>query len=806
MAVTRKMVLAATLLATSFGADSARELIVSKCLGCHGDGSRMGGLSLATRKAMLAGGKRGPALIPGKPAESLLIQMISGGTPRMPLQGEPLTREQIATLRAWIEHGAEWSDGEVWWSLRPLIRPPTPLNSGTPQNPIDAFLRAKLREKHLTPSAPADRRTLIRRLTYDLHGLPPDPSAVESFVADPSPAAYEKLVDALLASPRYGERWGRHWLDVAHYGESHGYDKDKPRRNAWPYRDYVIRAFNQDKPYARFVEEQLAGDYLYPGNPETLVALGFIAAGPWDFVGQVELREDTTDKRITRVLDRDDMVTATMSSFVSMTAHCARCHNHKFDPIPQAEYYGLQAVFSGVDRADRPFDEDSETYSRRLALIRKRRDALSALRPREEAAAQVSTPQIIQIDELLRQLREVSSGDPARRPGEIKQQIVDAESKRKLLVRAALPATTTAEMDRLSAAVAGVDKEVAALPKPRWVYAAANYFEPQGTFRFAIEPRPVHVLLRGSVETPGAVAQPGALSCVPGLNARFNLPPSLPEGARRAALAAWITSPDNVLTWRSIVNRVWHYHFGAGLVDTPNDFGNMGSLPTHPELLDWLATEFRDSGGSMKRLHKLLVMSAAYQQSSQDNPENASIDSDNRFLWRANRQRLDAESLRDSLLAVSGKLNLQMGGPSAEQFYFKDDHSPVYDYSKFDVDAPGSYRRAVYRFIVRSVPDPLMERFDCPDVSMITAKRNTTITAIQALAQLNNPFVLSQSQHLAERITAAGKEPIHEAFRLTLQRSPTSQELKEFSEYLARHGLLNACRVLLNSSEFLFVD
>ena len=402
--------------------------------------------------------------------------------------------------------------------------------------------------------------------------------------------------------------------------------------------------------------------------------------------------------------------------------------------------------------------------------------------------------------------KQVDATDPARRPQEIQKKIADAAIQRKAMVRAALGPATRAELDRLRAEMADLDRDIKALPKPQLVYAAANYFEPQGTFRFAIDPRPVNVLIRGSVDSPGAVASPGALSLVDGLIPVFRSGLTAPEGERRADLARWIVDPGNMLAWRSIVNRVWHYHFGTGIVDSPNDFGHMGSLPTHPELLDWLAVEFRDSGGSFKKLHKLIVMSATYRQASAGNATNESIDSENRYLWRANRQRLDAESLRDSILAASGKLDLTMGGPSVEQFFFKDDHSPVYDYSRYDPDAPGNYRRSVYRFLVRSMPDPLMERFDCPDVSMITAKRSTTITAIQALALLNNPLVLKQAEHLAARVKQAGGDPVEVAFRFTLQRQPDQREHQTLTAYLAREGMVNFCRLLLNLNEFLFVD
>jgi hypothetical protein len=347
------------------------------------------------------------------------------------------------------------------------------------------------------------------------------------------------------------------------------------------------------------------------------------------------------------------------------------------------------------------------------------------------------------------------------------------------------------------------------LGKPQLVYAASNFFDPQGTFTFAIQPRPITVLQRGSVESPGKPVGPGALSCVSGLPARFNLKDTEPEGARRAALAHWITARDNMLTWRSIVNRVWQYHFGTGLVDSANDFGHMGFTPTHPELLDWLAVTFRDQGGSLKQLHKLILMSATWRRQSANIPTNATTDAENRYLWRANRQRLDAESVRDAVLAASGKLDLTMGGPSAEQFWFKDDHSPVYDYSRFDIDSPAAYRRSIYRFIVRSAPDPFMDRLDCPDASLITAKRNTTITAIQALALLNNPFMVRQAEHLAARLRELAQQPDEQIawlYRLTLGRNPSPAENARLAQFAARHGLENTSRAILNSNEFLFVD
>lgn len=769
-----------------------RPLLEQRCVACHQTGRAQAGIALDG----YAGVRR---------VLTRLVPAVTGATPRMPKSGPPLLPDEVALLEKWIAAGAvddtpAGFNGSTWWSLAPLRRADPPAaKSGWGRTPIDAFILAKLTEKQLTPSAEADRRTLIRRLTFDLHGIPPTYEDTQAFLADRSPDAYDKLVDRLLASPRYGERWGRHWLDVVHYGESHGYDKDKPRRNAWPYRDYVIRSFNEDKPYRRFVEEQLAGDVLYPDDPQGVVATGFIAAGPWDFVGHAELREGTTDKEITRLLDRDDMLMTTMSAFTSMTAHCARCHDHKFDPIKQEDYYSLQAVFAGVDRAERPYDADPAIYAKRRVLLEDRRAVMVELQPLLDKAAAITSPEIQELDKQLRVWRTEKATE----------KVSQGMAQRKALVRALLPGDVNASTDALEARLAMVDQRIAELPKPQMVYAAANVFPLTGTLRWPITPRPIHVLGRGSVQSPGAQALPGALSAVAKLPSRFPEAASGPEGKRRAALAQWIVSPDNMLTWRSIVNRVWHFHFGAGLVDSPNDFGRMGSLPTHPELLDWLAIQFRDNGGSFKALHRQIVRSSVYRQASTADSAKAKIDANNRYLWRMNRWRLDAESVRDASLLVAGKLDTTPGGPSVEQFFFKDDHSPVYDYTRFDIDSPASRRRSVYRFLVRSVPDPLMERLDCPDPSAMTAKRNTTITAIQALALLNNPLLVKQAEYLAGRAREAGSElPMQVAalFRYALQREPEPKESALLTGYARQHGLENASRLILNSNEFLFVD
>ncbi len=777
---------------------------------------------------MLHGGKSGPAIMPGDPASSLLMSKISGSRPVMPPVGGPLSASEVDLIRRWIADGAppgasDGSQGQaaVWWSFRPLARPSVP-NEGDAwaRNEVDRFVAAKLAEHGLRHSAEADRTTLARRLTYDLHGLPPDPATVDAFLADRSPGAYERLVDRLLASPRYGERWGRHWLDVVHYGESHGYDKDKARRNSWPYRDYVIRSFNQDKPYARFMREQLAGDVLWPDGAEGLIATGFVAAGPWDYVGHAELREGTKDKKLARLLDRDDMLAATMSTFNSLTVHCARCHDHKFDPILQADYYALQAVFAGVDRAEQPYFEDPDLHARGRALWFRLGKAEDALRPFEKLLAESRSAEIDRIDQekeelfeetkdLLPKVGEVDTPETIARRAEIAKRTKKIIAERKDFAIALMADEVRAEYQHLVDRLEGLEAEFEALPDPSYVYSAASYFRTHGTFTPAWTPRPVHVLGKGSVEAPGELALPGSVGAVPGGAGRFEIDPQHSEGAARIALADWLSNPDNPLTWRSIVNRVWHYHFGRGLVDSPNDFGRMGSLPTHPDLLDWLAVRFRDEGGSLKQLHRTILLSATYRQSSSPDAEQARIDGGNRFLWRMNRIRLDAEAVRDAVLWVGNQLDLSMGGPSAEHFLFKDDHSPVYDYTRFDFTSPAVRRRGVYRFLVRSVQDPFMESLDCADPSLLVPKRSSTLTAIQALALLNDPLIIEQARHFAARLEAAGKtleDRIGYGFRLAFGRRASTDEARALATHATQHGLVNAARLLLNSNEFIFVD
>ena len=959
-----------------------------RCVSCHNAVDRKGGLSLSSRKDMLAGGDSGPVLVANKPAESTLLDYVTGEKPEMPKTGPPLTAQEVETLKQWIAAGANLPNDLVlndraiadanWWSLQPLNKP-IPPQTGNLQsqfrNVIDAFTAAKLDEHHLDQSPEADRRTLIRRLFFDLLGLPPSPEEVNVFVASREPDAYERLVDRLLASPQFGERWARHWLDVVHYGETHGYDKDKPRPNAWPYRDYVIRAFNTDKPYSRFIEEQIAGDILHPGAADGIEALGFIAAGPWDFIGHVELPETKIDGKIARHLDRDDMVSTTIGTFNSLTVGCAQCHNHKFDPISQEDYYRLQSVFAAVDRADKPYDRDPTVAQQRKSLQEKLATLQNELAVLDRQIAARGGPELAALDRQISELTKAAAmkeqpefgyhsaiedtqdvvkwvqidlgrpqpierleyvachddfagigagfGFPLRYKIEVaddpdfaasrvivdqtaadytnpgvapvahdfdgvqaryvrftatklarrlptdcifalaelsvfdaacknlaagaaitsldsieapprwgRSNLVDGyfygiggtsadklatlRKERSAMLDRATDSATKARLDTLRADVQSTNAQMQSLPPQQFIYAGtvhAGSGSFTGTGASGGKPRPIHVLQRGDVKNPGPEVSPAALNCLSELPGEFDLPADHSESERRAALARWISDGRNPLTWRSIANRVWQHHLGRGIVDTPNDFGRMGSLPSHPELLDWLAIEVRDHEGSLKRLHRLIVTSHTYRQTSQisdfdRNPQ--LIDADNRFLWRANRRRLEAEAVRDAVLHVAGRLDSRMGGPSFEDFIVeRPEHSPHYEYHLHDPNDPRTHRRSIYRFIVRSQPQPLMTTLDCADPSIRVDKRNESLSALQALAMLNNDFLLAMSQHAALRISNEASDPASQAHLLigvALSRDPTIEEQELLAEHIRAHGLASACRLVLNLNEFAFVD
>jgi cytochrome c553 len=969
---------------TALGDDdhaAAQNLILARCVECHGDDAQESNLRLDTRAAMLRGGDFGPAAVSGKADKSELIRRVATTNPEqmMPPDGERLTADEVAALAAWIDAGLPWPGREEeteavrdprldHWAWQSIVKPSVPgavaefaarPGVDAERNPIDFFIRGELAERGLAPAPVADRATLIRRLSFDLTGLPPTPEDVEAFVADTDPQAYEKLVDRLLASPRYGERWARHWLDVVHYGDTHGYDKDKPRPNAWPYRDFCIRAFNADKPYARFIEEQVAGDMLYPDTLDGQEAVGFIAAGPWDLIGHTEVPETKTDGKIARHLDRDDMVANTIGTFASVTIHCAQCHNHKFDPITQDDYYSLQAVFAALDREDRPYHADPAvraahaSVAQRKAVLEKRQKDLEA------EIAKAAGPRLAEIDKAIaakpnpkngnsgeafgyhsgvasnpdtrkwlqldlgqethlaeivlcpcyddfndigagfgfpQRYRVEVSNDPAfatgvtvvsaqeaadvpspetvpqrlattakaryvritatklaprkndfifalaevrvtaadgkdvaagsvvtaldsieapprwqlknvvdgQSPGAAVDELAALKAERAELLANTRDEKVAAELAAVKADIEAVDAERKQLPVMQTVYAATAR-QREG------KPRTIHVLSRGSVLSPTHEVGPGSLALVDALQSRFDLAPDHAEGDRRVALARWLADPKNPLTWRSIVNRVWHYHFGQGIVATPSDFGRMGSPPTHPELLDWLAAEFRDGGGSLKALHRLIVTSATYRQSSASVAEFAAIDSGNQYLWRQNRRKLEAEAVRDAVLAVAGTLDLTMGGPGWQDFKIeRPQHSPHYRYDLADPEDTSTWRRGVYRFIVRSQTQPFMTVLDCADPSMRVEKRNQSISALQALALLNNGFMTTQARHFAGRVEReAGSDmaaQVDLAMRMALGRPATAEERTALVSLTAAHGLANTCRAILNLNEFSFVD
>ncbi len=965
--------------------ERVRPLLQERCVECHGGKKQKGELRLDAKVFAFKGGHDGMAIVPGDPGKSLLFQRLisEDSDERMPPKGPPLSAEQIAAVKSWIEAGAHWPENDadraasvdkrlLHWSVQ-AVRRDFPKDAS-----IDGFIRAKLAEKGIAMSPEADRRTLIRRLSFDLHGLPPTPERVEQFVGDRNPRAYEKLVDELLASPHYGERWARHWLDIAHYADTHGFERDQLRPNAWRYRDYVIESLNADKPYDRFIREQIAGDVIAPDDAKAVTATGFLAAGPWDFVGQVETKSDML-RRAARAGDLDDMVTQVITSTMGITINCARCHDHKLDPITQQEYYGLWAVFAGVKRGERDVNaaetkrvaEAKARINRQLTTARgelarlsgegfdladmvgggdgrgsgakgrgidlrygrftteklgyHRDIAANRLQKIERPAETKEMPGLVQwvfvpdgrstvnvafkqevkgvpatnghfwdiirngplnaqrstklngvdfatkghsilgmhansgVTFDLAKIRAASGVKAMRLSGTVGfgaaesaaatradfTVFVDAEQKfQKLKLRKDETAlldvpiaptaktltfiatdggdgigsdllfigdarlapdvseTTLTDADKarakeLRAQVTRLEAELRAVSEVPKVYGITS----------DAKPPVVKMQRRGNPEDEGAEVLPASFAWAKHAGANFG-DNAMPEGERRRALAEWIVHADNPLTRRVIVNRLWHHHFGQGIVTTPSDFGLGGDRPSHPELLDFLAGELLRSGWSLKHIHRLIVTSAAYRQSSTTvDAKAAGLDAQNRLLWRQNARRLDAESLHDAVLTVSGKLNPERGGPGFRDFNYTEAYAPIYDY--ITPDKPELWRRSVYRFVVRTTPHRFMSTLDCPDPANLTPARVQTTTALQALTLSNNEFMLQQARHLAARIeseTSSRDAAIRRAFALALQRAPTAAELRDATPLVAEQGLFALCRMLINANEFVYLD
>ena len=978
----------AGLSATNFDRE-IRPLLQDHCVECHGENKQKGELRLDAKSFAFKGGHDGPAIVAGKLDQSPLFKRIisTDADERMPPKGDPLTPVQIAAIKSWIESGAGWPENAVdkaaaidkrlqHWSVQP-IRQSFPKNAS-----IDEFIEVTLQENGLHMSPPADARTLTRRLHFDLLGLPPSDIPDSP---DLSEQAYKSLVDSLLASPHYGERWARHWLDIAHYADTHGFERDKLRPDAWRYRDYVIDSLNADKPYDQFLREQVAGDVIAPNDPQSVIATGFLAAGPYDFVGQVETKSDIL-KRASRALDLDDMSTQTLTATMAMTVNCARCHDHKLDPITQEEYYRLWAVFTGVKRGERDADPSKaqgiaaekerltkelvqtraqisklagegldladmigggdgrgtgvkdrgihlrtgnlttekfgyhrDIQSNRLQRIEYPGDPKDALRlvqyvfvPDGRMPVPVAYKQEVKgvpatsghswdivrngplnaqrttkiggtdyatkghsllgmhansgITFDLAKIRQSSGlaqmrltgvvGFGAAAPAAASRAgftvFVDADMKlQKLRLRKDESLTLDLEIPakaktltlivtdggdgissdllfigdaRLSADVNQITLAAADEAKLKQLRAQAKKLEAQlkalpvvpKVFAIVSEENPtvIQVQRRGNPEDPQQVVTPGAFAWAKHAPHDFG-DNTTPEGQRRLALANWITHPNNPLTSRVIVNRLWHHHFGQGLVTTPSDFGLGGDKPSHPELLDFLARELMTHGWSLKHIHKLIVMSKTYRQESRRGALQApsavanrrSVDSANRLLWRQNPRRLDAESLHDAVLSVSGKLNPEMGGPGYRDFNYTEAYAPIYDY--ITPDKPELWRRSIYRFIVRTTPHEFMTTLDCPDPANFTPARAQTTTALQALTLSNNEFMLQQARHLATRIeseTDSRDAAIRRAFTLCFQRSPTGEELAASTLLVTEQSLFALCRMLINANEFVYID
>ncbi|MEO8426964.1 MAG: PSD1 and planctomycete cytochrome C domain-containing protein [Verrucomicrobiota bacterium] len=740
-------------------------LLQERCVKCHGPEKQKGGLRLDSRAELLRGGDDGLVIASGKSSESPLISRVSGVGPDkvMPPKGDRLTIEQIDLLRKWIDLGVPWPEvaktNDVQptlsdhWAFQPPKLPPVPAvrNRRWARNPIDHFVLAQLEEKGLAAAPEADRRTLVRRLSLDLAGLPPTPEVVETFINDPRSDAYERLVDRLLASPHYGERSARYWLDLARFSESHGFEYDKPRDHAWRYRDYVIRSFNSDKTYPQFIREQLAGDVLEPITRDGIIASSFLVAGPWDEVANNQVGQ--LMKARARDEELEDVVSAVAQTFLGLTVNCARCHAHKFDPIPQADYYRFKSVFQGVRYGDRPIltPDELQSHSNQVTQLKQSIGALE---------------------------NQIAEMEPTE---EILQAFTDSQSRQ----RASLLAELQSER--------GVLGKIPTIPL---AYAGSRQ-----------QPEPTHRLVRGDVEREGELVSPGALSVVAKPSPEFGLAPDAPEADRRRRFAEWICNADHPLTARVMVNRIWQQHFGNGIVGTPSDFGVNGERPSHPELLDWLALQFIEQGWSVKQLHRLIVTSSTYRQSSIFNHKAAGIDADNRLLWHFAPRRLEGEAVRDAILIVSGRLNAEMSGASFRPFAIESFGSVFYKLT--DRDEPEFNRRTIYRMNVNSGKDPLLDVFDCPDPSFKTPLRRVTTTPLQALSLMNNSFVQRQAKYFADRVNREAGESlsaqVNHAYLLAFGREPNPDESGRAALLAKGHGVQNVCWALLNASEFLYL-
>ena len=816
----------------SFAQDVA-PILAKQCTQCHGQSPVMGNLDLRSRESALKGGQHGPAIIPGDAANSRLYRHVTGQQkPQMPMGGQ-LTEQQIAVLKNWIDGGAEWESAVTvqaaapthqfteqqrrFWAFQPVSKPMPPRFKA--QNPIDAFILAKLEANKLKPNPPADRITLIRRAYLDLIGLPPSPEEVEAFLADKSPTAFEKVVDKLLASPQYGERWGRHWLDLARYADSAGFKADETRPNLWRYRDYVIQSFNEDKPYDRFVKEQVAGDELYPNDAAAKIATGFNRLWPDE--------SNLANPILRRQEILNDITDVTGSVFMGMTYGCARCHDHKFDPILQKDYYRLQAFFANIRNDDR-----SSLLSGQSAADYQQQRAEWENQTREIRA---------KMEEIIAKARiDKTKEGIGMFPKEAQDAIFTPPEQRtpmqwQMYYRSASRFPTDAV---LAAGLRGEAKQRYADLKIE--LAKFDHLKPadppmaESMLDASRNAPPTYILSKGIWDAPEDEVQPGFLSILDANPAKIVAPDGSDTTGRRSALANWLTDPKNPLTARVMVNRIWQSHFGTGIAGTSSDFGVMGERPSNPQLLDYLAATFVEDGWSMKRMHRRIMLSNVYQESSAAQTEAAQIDPDNKLMWRFERRRMEGEAIRDSMLFVSGLLNPKMGGPGV----FPPLPDGVTRGSKYlgwptEKNAADGNRRSVYVFVKRNLRYPLFEAFDFPDTHESCARRFATVNPTQPLALMNDELVRGWATALASRVLndqgLVPEQQVERAFRIVFNRAPKDEERKTILEFLDTQAaeigartakpttatgmdsaraaaFVDLCQALLNSNEFVYVN
>ncbi len=865
----------------TFFEKEVRPILEKSCFKCHGEGKIRGGLRLSSRAGVLKGGDSGPVVSLDKPEASRLVKAINyQGDLEMPPTGK-LPQKDIDTLTRWVKAGLPWTPGEVpvkpghaekggkvtpesrmYWAYQPLRRPAVPQGSASPptadpwvRNPIDAFILAKLRARGLAPNPPADRAALVRRAYYDLLGLPPTPEEVDAFVNDSSPDAYERLLDKLLASPHYGEKWGRHWLDLVRFAETNGYERDGPKPFAWRYRDYVIKSFNQDKPFDRFIREQIAGDELAaaigyrpsalgqktehpqptPAGPQPIadliIATGYYRLGLWD--------DEPVDPKQSRYDELDDIVATTSQVFLGMTMNCARCHDHKIDPIPQRDYYQMLAFFQDIEHYSKTREVRSPFNLTDITPPEKRSSYEGELKEREARLEELARQMTVIEEEAIKKM---PTEDQRAAEGLDRPQVVQK-------VPMFLDEPKKAEYAKLKKEA----EELKRKPTPSQELALS-------VNRCLVHPPQTHVLIRGNPHAPGAKVEP-AFPEVLGAS-----PPIIPvpskearSSGRRTVLADWIASKDNPLTARVLANRLWQHHFGRGIVASANDFGKFGTPPTHPELLDWLARELVDptwtagqesqvrtpesgvkkrldpgtpdsrlqtppdsSAWTLKRMHKLIMLSNTYRMSSRANDAGLKADAPNTLFWRFQMRRLTAEEVRDSVLAVSGKLNPKMGGPGI--------YPPIPKEVLAGQSRPGegwgksppeeASRRSVYIHIKRSLLVPILSQHDAADTDLSCPVRYTTTVPTQSLGMLNSEFATEQAAAMAQRLQkeAPGNldAQVRRAIRLTTGRQPAAAEVERDIEFIndvrAKAQLSDAaalkqyCLMALNANEFVYLD